>query len=39
MVIAAADPPRLMFVQSGDDLKVDAAKSTFRLMKVNQQTT
>ena len=27
-----------MFVQSADDLKVDAAKSTFRLVKVNQQT-
>lgn len=29
---------QLMFVQSADDLKVDFAKSTFRLVKVNQQT-
>jgi hypothetical protein len=29
---------QLMFVQSAEDLKVDAAKSTFRLVKVNQQT-
>jgi hypothetical protein len=36
--IAAAEKPRLMFVQSADDLKVDAAKRTFRLVKVNQQT-
>jgi hypothetical protein len=36
--IAASDAPQLMFVQSADDLKVDAAKSTFRLVKVNQQT-
>ena len=35
---AAAETPQLMFVQSADDLKVDAAKSTFRLVKVNQQT-
>ncbi len=34
----AAETPQLMFVQSADDLKVDAAKSTFRLVKVNQQT-
>ena len=27
-----------MFVQSAEDLKVDLAKSTFRLVKVNQQT-
>jgi len=27
-----------MFVQSAEDLKVDPAKSTFRLVKVNQQT-
>ena len=27
-----------MFVQSAEDFKVDAAKSTFRLVKVNQQT-
>ena len=38
MGMAAADSPQLMFVQSADDLKVDAAKSTFRLVKVNQQT-
>ena len=35
---AAAETPQLMFVQSAEDLKVDAAKSTFRLVKVNQQT-
>jgi hypothetical protein len=35
---AAAAPPQLMFVQSADDLKVDTAKSTLRLVKVNQQT-
>ena len=35
---AAAEAPQLMFVQSADDLKVDTAKSTFRLVKVNQQT-
>jgi hypothetical protein len=29
---------QLMFVQSAEDLKVDSAKSTFRLVKVNQQT-
>jgi hypothetical protein len=34
----AAETPQLMFVQSADDLKADAAKSTFRLVKVNQQT-
>ncbi len=38
MAMAAADSPQLMFVQSADDLKVDVAKSTFRLVKVNQQT-
>ncbi len=38
MAIAAAAAPQLMFVQSADDFKVDAAKSTFRLVKVNQQT-
>jgi hypothetical protein len=36
--IAASDAPQLMFVQSADDFKVDPAKSTFRLVKVNQQT-
>jgi hypothetical protein len=35
---AAAETPQLMFVQSAEDLKVDSAKSTFRLVKVNQQT-
>ncbi len=34
----AAEAPQLMFVQSAEDLKVDAAKSTFRLVKVNHQT-
>jgi hypothetical protein len=34
----AAEAPQLMFVQSAEDLKVDAAKSTLRLVKVNQQT-
>jgi hypothetical protein len=34
----AAEAPQLMFVQSAEDLKVDAAKNTFRLVKVNQQT-
>jgi hypothetical protein len=35
---AAADAPQLMFVQNADDFKLDLAKSTFRLVKVNQQT-
>lgn len=30
--------PQFMFVQIAEDLKVDPAKSTFRLVKVNQQT-
>ena len=34
---SAAETPQLMFVQIAEDLKVDAAKSTFRLVKVNQQ--
>jgi hypothetical protein len=34
----SAESPQLMFVQSAEDLKVDPAKSTFRLVKVNQQT-
>jgi hypothetical protein len=38
MATAAAPPPQLMFVQSADDLKVDPAASTLRLVKVNQQT-
>ena len=29
---------QLMFVQSAEDLRVDAARSTLRLVKVNQQT-
>jgi hypothetical protein len=33
-----APAPQLMFVQSADDLKVDPATSTFRLVKVSQQT-
>jgi hypothetical protein len=35
---AASQAPQLLFVQSADDLKVDPATSTFRLVKVNQQT-
>jgi hypothetical protein len=37
---AAADGSKvqLMYVQSAEDLRVDAAKSTLRLVKVNQQT-
>jgi hypothetical protein len=35
---SASSKTQLMFVQSADDLKVDPAKSTFRLVKVNQQT-
>ncbi len=35
---AASEAPRLMFVQSADDIKVDDAKSTLRLVKVSQQT-
>jgi hypothetical protein len=35
---AAADRPQFMFVQSAEHIKVDPAKSTFRLVKVNQQT-
>ena len=34
----SSDTPQLMFVQSAEDLKVDAAKSTLRLVKVSQQT-
>ena len=34
----SADAPQLMFVQSAEDLKVDPARSTFRLVKVSQQT-
>jgi hypothetical protein len=35
---SASSKTQLMFVQSAEDLKVDAAKNTFRLVKVNQQT-
>jgi hypothetical protein len=35
---SSADAPQLMFVQTAEDFKVDPAKSTFRLVKVNQQT-
>jgi hypothetical protein len=37
---AAASQPALqfMFVQSAEDIKVDPAQSTFRLVRVNQQT-
>jgi hypothetical protein len=34
----SSEAPQLMFVQSAENLKVDPAKSTFRLVKVNQQT-
>lgn len=35
---AGGSQAQLMFVQSADDLQVDAARSTLRLVKVNQQT-
>ena len=35
---ARSSPPQFMFVQSAEDIKVDPAKTTFRLVKVNQQT-
>jgi hypothetical protein len=35
---ASSEAPQLMFVQCADDLKVDPAAKTFRLVKVNQQT-
>src|SRR5664279_979853 len=35
---SASSKTQLMFVQSAEDLRVDAAKNTFRLVKVNQQT-
>jgi hypothetical protein len=35
---SASSKMQLMFAQSAEDLKVDAAKNTFRLVKVNQQT-
>ena len=34
----SASKPQYMFVQSAEDLKVDPAKSTIRLVRVNQQT-
>jgi hypothetical protein len=34
----SAKAPQLMFVQSAEDLRVDPAASTLRLVKVNQQT-
>ena len=34
----AEQSPQLMFVQTADDLKVDPAAGTLRLVKVNQQT-
>lgn len=34
----SSEAPQLMFVQCADDLKVDPAAKTFRLVKVNQQT-
>ena len=33
-----SETPQLMFVQTAEDFKADPAKSTFRLVKVNQQT-
>ena len=35
---AASEAPQLMFVQVAEDLKVDAAAKTLRIVKVNQQT-
>ncbi len=34
----SSEAPQLMFVQSAEDLKVDPAANTLRLVKVNQQT-
>lgn len=34
----AAPPAQMMFIQSAEDLKVDAARNSFRLVKVNPQT-
>jgi len=34
----SSETPQLMFVQSAEDLKVDPVRSTFRLVKVSQQT-
>jgi hypothetical protein len=36
--VAASEAPQFMFVQSAEDIKADPATSTFRLVKVNQQT-
>jgi hypothetical protein len=36
--ISSTEAPQLMFVQSAEDLKVDPAANTLRLVKVNQQT-
>jgi len=35
---ATSETPQYMFVQIADDIKVDAAAKTFRLVNVNQQT-
>jgi len=35
---SSSESPQLMFVQSAEDLKVDYAANTLRLVKVNQQT-
>ena len=35
---ASQSAPQFMFVQSAEDIKVDPTQSTFRLVKVNQQT-
>jgi len=35
---ASSETPQYMFVQIADDVKVDAAAKTFRLVNVNQQT-
>jgi len=35
---SSTEAPQLMFVEIAEDLKVDPAKSTLRLVKVNQQT-
>lgn len=38
MSAASDEAPQLMFVQTADDLKVDATAKTLRLVNVNQQT-
>jgi hypothetical protein len=35
---SSSETPKLMFVQISDDVKVDTAAKTFRLVKVNEQT-